>query len=97
MARESSEDSEVSSLSEVSRHVLNLERRLTRLETLIHILSDRLGQLEERCRIAESHFESTARLAQEARYQAALGRIEVDQLAHRVQACEQRLDLAALD
>ena len=28
---------------------------------------------------------------------AALGRLEVDQLAHRAQACEQSLDLAALD
>ena len=77
--------------------MLNLERRVAHLETVICHLSERLGQLEEQYRVAESHFASTARVAQEARYQAALGRLEVDQLAHRAHACEQSLDLAALD
>ena len=54
----------VSSLSQLSRHVLNLERRLVRLKAIIYPLS-----------------------------QAALGRLELDQLAHRIQACEQHLDL----
>ena len=83
-------------MSLISRHVHNLERRLASLEHIIFQLSERLGQLEEQTRVAESHFSSTARVAQEARYQAALGRLEVDQLAHRVHACEQSLDLAAL-
>ena len=81
----------------VSRHVFALEQRVSHLESIIHHLSERLGQLEEQIRVAESHFTATARTAQEARYQASLGRLEVDQLAHRVQACEQSLDLAALD
>ena len=97
MDRDPSVDSDISSVSEISRHVLNLERRLAHLETIISNLFVRLGQLEEQYRVAESHYSSTERLAQEARYQAALGRLEVDQLARRVQACEQSLDLAALD
>ena len=36
MDTESSEDSSVSSLSQVSRRVLNLERRLVRLEAIIY-------------------------------------------------------------
>ena len=97
MDRESSADSSISAQSQISRHVLNLERRLAHLESIVYRLSERLGQLEEQYRVAETHFSSTERLAQEARYQAALGRLEVDQLAHRVQACEHSLDLAALD
>ena len=97
MDRESSDDSSISSLSQVSRHVLNLERRLVRLEAIIFPLSERLGQLEEQYRVAESHFSRTAALAREAQSQAALGCLELDQLAHRLQACEQHLDLAALD
>ena len=77
--------------------MLNLERRLVRLEAIIYPLSERLGQLEEQYRVAESHFSRTASLAREAQSQAALGRLELDQLARRIQACEQHLDLAALD
>ena len=84
-------DSEASSLSLVSRHVHNLERRLAHLENIIFALAERLGQLEEQYRVAESHFARTEQLAREARDQATLGRLELDQLAHRL------LDLAALD
>ena len=87
-------DSEASSLSLVGRHVHNLERRLAHLEHIIFALAERLGQLEEKCRVAESHFARTEQLAREAR---TLGRLELDQLAHRLQACESTLDLATLD
>ena len=90
-------DSEASSLSLVSRHVHNLERRLAHLEHIIFALAERLGQLEEKCRVAESHFARTEQLAREARDQQTLGRLELDQLAHRLQACESTLDLATLD
>ena len=81
----------------VSRHVFALEQRVSHLENIIHHLSERLGQLEEQIRVAESHFTSAAQAAQEARYQASWGRLEVQLLARRVRECEQSLDLAALD
>ena len=45
----------------VSRHVFALEQRVSRLENIVHHLFERLGQLEEQIRLAESHFISTAR------------------------------------
>ena len=68
MDRDPSSDSDISSVSKISRHVLNLERRLAHLETIISNVFERLGQLEEQYRVAESHYSSTERLAQEARY-----------------------------
>ena len=59
----------------VSRHVFALEQRVSHLENIIHRLSERLGQLEEQVRVAESHFTSAAQAAQEARYQASWGRL----------------------
>ena len=92
-----SDSEDLSSGSEISRHVLHLQRRLAHLENLIYRLTERLGELEEQCRVAASHFAAAERLAQEATSQAALNRLEVNQLADRVRSCEQSLDLAALD
>ena len=89
----------------VSRRVFALDRRLARLErelqavqVLLQRCLDRVGRLEESLNIAELDFRHLqqnlipqASLAQEARYQAALARLEVCQLAERLQRVERAL------